>query len=480
MIYLKKNRCSSYMLLLCSMLGLNLFMQAHKKVVVIGAGLAGLTTAYRLDRQGYDVEVYEARNRVGGRIFTVMTNGFYAELGGQNILDGGDAENIFRLLKEFELEVEYGNHILQRNYFDGQSFTSLDALIQDMNWSPESLEQRLNTIAQHSTNMQDVFNALFSFDSIVYKAGNIQMMAYEGGALDKLSPWYAKTLYYMLLGGLSSAHKDNEEHTIAQAIIKNGNAALPQVLAQALAGRLHLNKPLVAVSKNKNAYNLQFSDGAIVTTDILVLAIPCSVYKDINFAHDVLPQDKLAAFATVGYGTNAKIAVPFLIAPTSDRSYINDLGCVFFNRTKNVVNLYLVDKAGCFSADTMLDVYTKGYDLLIAGFGEALLSKKLPEQAKDAQYVSYKGPVGHSWGCDLYAKGSYSYITAGQEECILTLQNFNGEKVKSLFVPIGETLFFAGEHTTILTDVLGTMEAACESGERTARMIVKVLGITHN
>lgn len=45
------------------------------------------------------------------------------------------------------------------------------------------------------------------------------------------------------------------------------------------------------------------------------------------------------------------------------------------------------------------------------------------------------------------------------------------EKVRPLFAPISQTLYFAGEHASILTDVLGTMEAACESGERTARMI---------
>ena len=40
------------------------------KVVVVGAGLAGLTTAVRLQQKGMDVDVYEARNRVGGRILT--------------------------------------------------------------------------------------------------------------------------------------------------------------------------------------------------------------------------------------------------------------------------------------------------------------------------------------------------------------------------------------------------------------------------
>lgn len=51
------------------------------KVVVIGAGLAGLTSSYRLNQHGVDVHVYEARNRVGGRVFTVKLEDQIAELG---------------------------------------------------------------------------------------------------------------------------------------------------------------------------------------------------------------------------------------------------------------------------------------------------------------------------------------------------------------------------------------------------------------
>ncbi len=44
-----------------------------QKIVIIGAGLAGLTTAYRLFEKGYDIEIYEARPRVGGRIHSVLS-----------------------------------------------------------------------------------------------------------------------------------------------------------------------------------------------------------------------------------------------------------------------------------------------------------------------------------------------------------------------------------------------------------------------
>ncbi|MBD0301341.1 MAG: FAD-dependent oxidoreductase, partial [Tolypothrix sp. T3-bin4] len=42
-----------------------------KRVIVVGAGLAGLTAAYELTCAGFDVQLFEARERVGGRVQTV-------------------------------------------------------------------------------------------------------------------------------------------------------------------------------------------------------------------------------------------------------------------------------------------------------------------------------------------------------------------------------------------------------------------------
>ena len=50
-------------------------------VAVVGAGLAGLTAAYRLQQQGFDVTVFEGRDRVGGRVWSVRKGDFLMDLG---------------------------------------------------------------------------------------------------------------------------------------------------------------------------------------------------------------------------------------------------------------------------------------------------------------------------------------------------------------------------------------------------------------
>jgi len=49
---------------------------ASKHIIVIGAGISGLTAAFRLQRAGHAVSVFEARQRVGGRMITIDWKGF--------------------------------------------------------------------------------------------------------------------------------------------------------------------------------------------------------------------------------------------------------------------------------------------------------------------------------------------------------------------------------------------------------------------
>src|SRR5438874_12971943 len=65
----------------------------RKRIVIIGAGLGGLSAAYQLTQAGHDVTILEARTRAGGRVHTLrepFSDGLHAEAGAMFIPDSHD------------------------------------------------------------------------------------------------------------------------------------------------------------------------------------------------------------------------------------------------------------------------------------------------------------------------------------------------------------------------------------------------------
>jgi len=80
-------------------------MTSDKKIVVIGAGISGLTTAYLLFKEGYDVIVLEQNDKVGGSIETVSTDGFLFDRGPNSGLE--TTPLIQQLVKDLNLEDQF-------------------------------------------------------------------------------------------------------------------------------------------------------------------------------------------------------------------------------------------------------------------------------------------------------------------------------------------------------------------------------------
>lgn len=182
------------------------------KVAVIGAGLAGLTTAYRLHQQGIDVDLYEARPRVGGRVFTALISDKIIELGGHNFTDGGEAINLRRLVDECNLELAVDKLSVNTDYFDGEKQISVETLLEENRFDPTTLLLKMNELISKSKNMQEVMQGLFDKHHLLYKVLSVKLGAYEGASLSLLSSYYGNTLYYMLLGKLAETHAGENDN----------------------------------------------------------------------------------------------------------------------------------------------------------------------------------------------------------------------------------------------------------------------------
>lgn len=449
---------------------------AQPKIVVVGGGLAGLVTAYRLNEQGYAVELYEARNRLGGRVFSVMTNGQVAELGAQNIYDGEDSDHIEKIINELHLKKESRDIPFNLHYFDEDNITNVSFRLKKNKFTPQLTETLIQNASEKANNMLDILSTIFGEDHILITTFNMMLAAYVGLPADQLgvNEYSLKTFYHLLLGGLNAAQPgiNKDRVYLKYTWIRGGNYQLPYKLASKLPF-VKLNSPLIAITMTADErYLLSFKTGEQVESDILVLAIPCKVYEDICIDDAVIPETRLKTIISEPYGKHARIVIPTLPAIEDVGQFVNDRAVTYYQRTLSIMNLYYIGEPAKFSSQSIQNHLSKDKSILEMFYN---FPDDMPAvvTAKDEPFATYDGPVGHSWPNDPYVKGSFSVIKLEAPFDYHKLENYGDEVVRPSFIPVNDRLFFAGEHASILLNSPATMEAAIESGERTARLIQK-------
>ena len=446
-----------------------------ERVVIIGAGLAGLTCAWRLKEQGIAATVYEANTRLGGRCWTNRTTfgSQIAEHGGELIDQGHTAirqlAQQLGLMLDNVLAAEASGTELQL-WFDGAPYAYSQA-VADLKavWQPlkrDYVEAGFPTLYTQSTARGRELDALSIRDWIATRVpggmtsriGKMIDVAYniEYGA--ETSDQAALNLVY-LLGGVGQGQlrlfgPSNEKYKV-----RGGNDQIVGRMAAGLAGQLETSRALVAVRATGSRWTLVFDRGRPVVADRVVLALPFSVMRErVDLTGAGFPEVKRRAIAELGMGRNAKLALQFA---TRHWRTLGGNGDSFSDRGYQAT--WEVTRAQ--PGDRGILVNYTGGNVTGAQSGRhasALATEFLTriEPVMPGLAAGYTGvSTFDDWPRNPWSLGSYSYYRVGQ---YTRFAGAEGEAVGSCH--------FCGEHTSI--DAQGYLEGAVESGERAAREIL--------
>jgi monoamine oxidase len=263
-----------------------------KRIVVIGAGLAGLVAAHELAQVGYEVTVLEARKRVGGRVLSLsdLVEGKIVEGGGEFI--GSNHPTWLAYAKRFELKlVEVPDDLDNVQVSLGGKRLSVKEgrkLLREMYGSFGPITEEARKIDAEepwkSTSARELDRRTVADWLAAQKTSDLCRLALavhfqsESGVLPAWES-YLSLLAAVKGGGLARYWTDNEHFRCA-----GGSQQLARKLADGLGEkRILLGKPVASVKINDREAIASLADGTTYRADDVVLAVPPSTWNRIAF-----------------------------------------------------------------------------------------------------------------------------------------------------------------------------------------------------
>jgi len=448
------------------------------RIVIVGAGMAGLSAMYHLSRHRYTATLYEASQRVGGRIYSAQ--GLFApelttELGGEFIDSIHD--DMLDYVRLFELELidtaapsEAG--LETRYFFDGQGYTEaqiIEALrpiarrirrdarragypVTYDRYNPYAYQLDHTPLSDYLTQI-GATGWLYKLLEVAYVT-EYGLEAHEQSALNLIL-----LIDTQLNDGFEIFGESDERYKV-----RGGNQQIPNRLAQMFANQIRYGHQLVAIQSRGHGYRLTFDQtggGTVeVDADFVLLTLPFTLLRQVDLRVP-LPPVKRRAIQQLGYGTNAKLILGFQSRYWRDAGYAGDFFCDEWFQSGWDSSRQQAGSAGS------LTLFLGGTPGVQVGQGtpqsQALSALPGVDRVFPGALTAYTGQaVRFHWPSYPYALCSYACWKMGQYTQIAGAE----------FEPVGN-LYFAGEHCSI--DYQGYMNGAAETGRRAARQMLRAL-----
>ncbi|XP_064615850.1 LOW QUALITY PROTEIN: amine oxidase [flavin-containing]-like [Liolophura sinensis] len=446
-------------------------------VVVVGAGISGLAAAKLLKEQGYNVAVLEARDRVGGRTYTIQNpNVKYVDLGGAYV--GPTQNRVFRLAREFGIQTaltydtgDTAAYYKGRAYRFNTLFPPLGGLLGylDMNnlfrewteypvdapwkaphaleWDRMTFQDWLNKTAWDKVRFVSTrdFAKMFLNVNVTSEPTEVSLL------------WFLT--YIRRCGGpvrIFSTTNGGQERKFV-----GGSQQLSFKLAERIGpDNILLNRPVVKVEQTDKDVTLQDVHGNKYVASRVIIASPLPLQQKMIY-EPPLPARRNQLISRVPMGSVIKTFVYYKTA---------------FWREKGYSGLSAIDDEDGLIGFSMDDTKPDGSHPALIAFILAdrartycQLTREERKKRISAVYAKvFKSPEGlnpvhyeeKDWGEEQWSGGCYTIM---MPPGFLTV--FGPVRKK----PIGR-LYFAGTETA--TQWSGYMEGAIEAGERAAREIM--------
>ncbi len=418
-------------------------------VLIIGAGIAGLSAARELTRRGCTVSVLEARERIGGRIWTDRSLGIPLDLGASWIhhTQGNPLSELAHEVGAERFETEYNNIV--RYAPDGRRLNAEEN---------RSIDKTARRLQKKIEKWQDNYDSDTSLQ--------VALDRY----LDKKQPPGSERRYieYLLNTGIEHEYAadlselslywfdDADEYSGPDVLFPAGYDQLVQHIAQGIDVRLGHAAESVQVTP----------DGVCVKTaqaefraHAAVIAVPLGVLKSgaISFAPP-LPTKKHNAIEGMGFGILNKLYLMFDHVFWDSEAHL--LGYVSENKGEWCEWLNLCKPLG---APVLLGFNAGRFGAEIEAWSDGEILNSAMATLRTIYGNTVTEPRAHlltRWGHDPFTRGSYSSLSPGLKPKVY----------KHLAAPVKGRLFFAGEHTHPKHPA--TTHGAFLSGVRAARELL--------